>query len=399
MIFNRLVPMLSVLVLASVSIAMLTACGGDDTGPAAPVAQEKEVVVAEKEAPKEEKAAPKAAAAPAKKDEAKAAPGAGVKPVELSILSAWVRDLPTVDLTLKHLEPALKKHSNGLLTVSFDAGPETVPPFEQITPVSAGLFDVNINAGGYHSKYKALGDAQNMSKGTYQQRLDCGLTQQVDENYRRVAGLKNWPVMTGLGGAIISTKPVTSADLTGLNLRASGYYAPFVKSLGGGTVRLSQSDIYTALDRGVIHGAALGGGIQAGVQRGYIELTDYVIKPYIGMTTLTLLMNEKTYNGLDPFLQEAWEKAIAEGSPKWQIDSIANDDNLVKQVKKEFGTSFLELRGYEAIKWKEAWFNSIAQIRLFGDDSERAPGLIEAAVCVRDAYINLPASEQFQGAE
>src|SRR3970282_1672613 len=73
----------------------------------------------------------------------------------IKLLSSWDRT------TLAALEGALmfeeqvKKISGGKLEVDIK-GPETVPPFQQIQPVSAGVFDMLWTHGVYHAGSKGL---------------------------------------------------------------------------------------------------------------------------------------------------------------------------------------------------------------------------------------------------
>ena len=46
----------------------------------------------------------------------------------------------------KHLESA----SKGRMKIQIN-GPETVPSFEQLQPVAAGVFDFGLTTGGYHA--------------------------------------------------------------------------------------------------------------------------------------------------------------------------------------------------------------------------------------------------------
>ncbi|HZS55956.1 MAG TPA: hypothetical protein VFA65_16255, partial [Bryobacteraceae bacterium] len=69
--------------------------------------------------------------------------------VELRALSSWDQTYPVrpvfLESFLKNVEAASKGDIK--FTVS---GPETVPPFEQLQPVSSGVFQVLLTHGAYH---------------------------------------------------------------------------------------------------------------------------------------------------------------------------------------------------------------------------------------------------------
>src|SRR3546814_2078928 len=57
----------------------------------------------------------------------------------LRMLSGWDKSYPGVEMT-EFYAAKLKEASDGALTIR-RSGPEAVPPFEQLEPVSAGIFD------------------------------------------------------------------------------------------------------------------------------------------------------------------------------------------------------------------------------------------------------------------
>src|SRR5688572_6011450 len=76
------------------------------------------------------------------------ATSAAVQAADYKLTIAFDRTNPATPLVgqtfAKHLETA----SNGRMKVQI-TGPETVPSFEQLQPVAAGVFDFGLTTGGY----------------------------------------------------------------------------------------------------------------------------------------------------------------------------------------------------------------------------------------------------------
>lgn len=97
-----------------------------------------------------------------------------------------------------------------------------------------------------------------------------------------------------------SNKPVrTFEDFQGLRIRTSGAWAEIASRLGASTVVMAGSDIYTALERGVID-AAEWGSPEMNRPTGFQEVAKYVILPGIHQSggVLECQVNEKAWNKL-----------------------------------------------------------------------------------------------------
>jgi TRAP-type mannitol/chloroaromatic compound transport system substrate-binding protein len=84
----------------------------------------------------------------------------------------------------KHLETA----SKGRMKVRI-SGPETVPSFEQLQPVAAGVFDFGLTVGAYHTGTITAAIPLDGMPGDLDKLRSAGMIDEVDKYYQRI-GLK-----------------------------------------------------------------------------------------------------------------------------------------------------------------------------------------------------------------
>lgn len=132
-----------------------------------------------------------------------------------------------------------------------------------------------------------------------------------------------------------SRKPVrTLEDFKGLRLRTSGAWAEIASRLGASTVVMAGSEIYTALERGVID-AAEWGSPEMNKPTGFQEVAQYVIFPGVHQSGGVL---ECEFN------MKAWNKLSDQ------------DQNLMRQAAKLsvfdswLASSYADLAAYEELK-------------------------------------------------
>ncbi len=81
----------------------------------------------------------------------------------------------------KHLETA----SNGRMKIQIN-GPETVPSFEQLQPVAAGVFDFGLTTGGYHAGTITAATTLDGMNADLQTLQKVGMIDEIDKRYQRI---------------------------------------------------------------------------------------------------------------------------------------------------------------------------------------------------------------------
>lgn len=174
---------------------------------------------------------------------------------EMRLLTGWDDRSEVVTQVLVPLMAALEGAAQGELTLR-RFGPETIPPFEQLDPVGRGVFDLLFTNGAYHYNQSAVAMAVEAFDVTPQTLRRSGLWDYVDAHYRRF-GVKLLAYLVDSNGYnLILRDPLGAEALAGRRIRGTPVYHPLIEALGGAPVVLPASEIYPALERGVVDGAA-----------------------------------------------------------------------------------------------------------------------------------------------
>lgn len=144
---------------------------------------------------------------------------------------------------------------------------------------------------------------------------------------------------------VVSKKQINSlADFKGMRIRATGPQIPAMKALGATTVQLATTEIYEALQRGVID-AATSLTLSGAAGQSIGEVAKYVYD--VGLTpqgALMVWMNKDVYDGLPQDVRDAMTKASEEVTAGW-IDLVKTTGaNACKQ---------LATQGTKTVAWSD----------------------------------------------
>ena len=277
------------------------------------------------------------------------APASGA---ELRMLTSWDKTNPAVPLLAEGFARNVEKASNGRITFVL-SGPETVPPFEQLQPVAAGAFQVLFTHGIYHYGSTGLSTGLDAVRGTIEERRASGLFEALDNGYRKI-GLKVLavPLSAKTGYAFALKAPVSSeGDLKGRKIRGTPAYHPLIRMLGGAPVVLPIPEVYTALEKGVIDGAASPVVGLLGVR--WHEVAKYVTQPSFGFTHQLFLMHGEAWNRLS----DADKKILLEAGRQTEDVWYQEYDRMAAEEIKELtsrGATVTAL-GPSHAKLNEVW--------------------------------------------
>jgi len=173
----------------------------------------------------------------------------------LKVLRSWPTTLEAVRI-LDQYHKSVEKAAAGELKLS-QAGPEVVPPLEQLNPVSAGVFDLLFSHGAYHAGSNGLLMGVDALKLDPKKLRESGLFDYISQNYQKRHGLKLLALTaTGKNGyhMVLKKLPDPETGLAGRKIRGTATYHPLIKKLGGSPVVLTLGQLYTALEKGVVDG-------------------------------------------------------------------------------------------------------------------------------------------------
>ena len=213
--------------------------------------------------------------------------------VTLKFLTAWdKRQEATPFIAYKYGE-MVEKATNGRIKFKF-SGPEVVKSRQQFQPTSRGVFDMNLSVAPYYvgttgvlmGFFALQADTEDWRKKGY---WDVGDKEMARFNQKMVAHV--------VGGSsdnifhIMLKRPLEKGEqpLKGRKIRANGFYTPIVKPLGGSMVNLNGPDIYSALQKGVVEGAAW--PVMGAINFKWYEVATYMMRPRFGVSPYTVTMN------------------------------------------------------------------------------------------------------------
>lgn len=217
---------------------------------------------------------------------------------EMKLLSSFNSTQKPTFAVLERYMANVKKIGGDTVTFIV-SGPEVVPIFEQLQPVSSGVFDMLYTHPVFHAGEGGLAltvDAINVDPIA---RRASGIWDSVDKFYQEKHGLKMVAMMSvSMSGYHLFTKEPLSkdGDLKGRKVRGTPTYHGVIRALGAEPVVLPGSQIYSALQKGIVDGA---GWPAAGmISMKHYEVAKYRLRPTFGAATQPVFVNLKKWNSL-----------------------------------------------------------------------------------------------------
>lgn len=215
---------------------------------------------------------------------------------------------------------------NGVIDVGYTAsfywvGDEPVSPFFAAVP--AGLTSIEYIMWLYH------GDGLKYWQQLYE-----------DYNFGYVApaGINSTEIFAW------SNKPINSLDdFKGLTFRTVGYWGEILTKLGASVVTLPGSEIYGALERGVIDAAEFANP-ESDYISGMHEVAKYAYVPGIHQPTtlMEMFINKDSWEALPPDLQAIVKEAAKATTIEGLGNALVKDAEALKAFE-EYGTEIVKL--------------------------------------------------------
>jgi TRAP-type transport system periplasmic protein len=233
--------------------------------------------------------------------------------------------------------------------VNFLGGPEVTPFKEQGSSLKRGLVDMILCPSAYYGGLfgeARIPGAQNVSIDELRKNGAMAMMEEA-WNKNLNAHILGWVYSEGqIFYTYFINKPkqntTTGLDLTGLKIRSTGLYNPFLIKMGATTIVMAPGDVYAGLQRGVVDGLAWPWGSVA--KYGWEKFLKYRIKPDFFGPSQPLLVNLDKWKSLSKSQQDTLTKAAM----KFEHDGSAivlkkgkeDDAKLVKA-----GITDIELKG------------------------------------------------------
>jgi TRAP-type C4-dicarboxylate transport system substrate-binding protein len=242
---------------------------------------------------------------------------------DMKLLSAYAPNFIFNIGATDNFKKNLDQMSGGKIKIK-QFGPDVIPTFEQFQPLQSGVFDFNFTHATYHAGTIGVGVAMDATIADPVKRRTSGLFDLLDKEYNKL-GVKLVALPPVAPYHFITKNPLSGQkpSLKGMKMRSNPSLQNTILALGGSPVTLAGGEVYTALQKGVIDGAAW---TLVGVKDfKWQEVAGYMVRPVFGSISMMITMNLKKYNSLPPD-QKKW---IDEAGKKTELDSDAFFKNLI----------------------------------------------------------------------
>jgi len=196
------------------------------------------------------------------------------------------------------------KEDESLVKLKYLGGPEVTPNRKQGPAMKRGLIDIIMSPSTYYSNLLSEARVTGISNVTPQEWRKNGGYELMSKALAKrlnavILGWGNFYTTEQFRLWLVDKPKLsleTGLDLTGVKMRTTPLYTPFLKAMGATTKGISPAEVLTALDRGVVTGLAWPeGGVAF---RGWQRIIKYTIFPGFFRSTTMVTMNLDKFNGL-----------------------------------------------------------------------------------------------------
>jgi TRAP-type C4-dicarboxylate transport system substrate-binding protein len=281
--------------------------------------------------------------------------------VDLKLLSSWDKSNAPIWALMEYYVNNVNQAAAGKLKI-IPNGPEVVPPFEQIQPVTAGVFDMLFTHGVYHAGSKGIALVVDAIDIDQRKRRDAGINAYVDQYYQKHNKLKliSLPTQSYSGYHMyLREAPTAAGDVAGRKIRGTQSYFGVIKALGGTPVVLPPAQVYSSLEKGVVDGACWPSAGMLSMK--HYEVAKFVVRPTFGNSNEPILMNLEKFNKL---AKDEQELLLAQGrrlENEWpdKGQKIYEDE---EQELRKLGVKYVELPADKAALVKKSWNDSLWEL-------------------------------------
>ena len=254
---------------------------------------------------------------------------------------------------LQWFRAAVNERAKGKLEIAWVGGPELFKTKDIPTAVTARAVDVLSSPVGAYLSFvpEACLDAGPYWKPEYAPKMSRELRDKVlspaFEAKMRMKQLA-YPLIVQMN--VVTKKPVsTLAEMKGLTIRGTpGGIIDYIQALGATPINLPAEEVYIALERGVIDGAAR-------PMSSYIQFKEYEVAKHIVTTPLTyatlgLWITTDAWKKLPKDLQDI----VLEEGDKFQdrmVDEFVKEYTEARKLTTGYGVTWHDLPKGDAEKW------------------------------------------------
>ena len=238
----------------------------------------------------------------------------------------------------------------GEIRVELLGGPEVFPVSDQINALRKGLVDA-VMTFSVHTPIVPEIDTSGLSDITPTEERNNGYLDLLDKAHEKINVKVVGRTATNSGFYIFSKQPIrTLADFKNVKIRSHSGYDPLFKRVGAIPIGMNISEIYGALERGIVSAAPYPIFVY---DMGLQEVTKFALADAFWPSHTTFIyINLKKFNSLSPKQQAILVNAQIEN----EKDMAAVDADLIATERRKLetaGMTFTHLSPDEAKKWHD----------------------------------------------
>lgn len=252
----------------------------------------------------------------------------------------------------------VNERGEGVVQIEVRGGPEAIGMFQQPDAVRAGVVDMVYTPGSFYAGALPEKDALVASNLTAVETRENGGLELIDEIHQEKMGVKylGWFDSGVCYNLWTRNEPTLDAegnlDVSGLKLRGNAVYnAFFTDYLGAQVIDLPTTEVYSALERGVVDAT---GWTQIGlIDLKWNEFLNYRIEPCFFSTDLGVIVNLDKWNSLSDEAREIVQEVAIEHEKESAAKLGAKRDEDFAALE-ELGMEVVTLEGEAAERYLAA---------------------------------------------
>jgi TRAP-type C4-dicarboxylate transport system substrate-binding protein len=238
----------------------------------------------------------------------------------------------------------------GDLRIELLGGPEVFPVSDQMNALSKGLVDV-VMTFSVHTPIVPEIDTSGLSDITPTEERNNGYLALLDKAHEKINAKVIGRTATHSGFYIFSKQPIRKLDdFKGVKIRSHSGYDPLFKKVGAVPIGMAISEIYGALERGVVTAAPYPIFVY---DMGLSEVAKFVLADAFWPSHTTFIyVNLRKFNGLTPQQQ----KILVDAQIENEKDMASVNAGLIATERAKLekaGMTFTNLSPDEAKKWHD----------------------------------------------
>lgn len=300
-----------------------------------------------------------------------AAPPASAAEIVLKSATALTK---TLSLTHTFLQVCneINAKEKGKLRIDYLGGPEVTPPGKVAEALKRGLIDLLHGPASYYNGAVPEGDAILVSERTpaevranggmallekiWNKKLNAHILAWFESGFQ---ASKDAPVVD-LYNLYFTKKPpldpVNGLNLKGFKMRTTATYRPLLRALGATPVGMPNTEIYTALQRGVVDGFGFPGVALTGL--GLAHVVKYRVDPAFYKGNNLVLINLDRWKAMPHAMQEMLTKTFQGAEVRSNV-YIGADAKKEEETMKAGGMKIITLTGKPAADYHHLAYNLV----------------------------------------